>query len=94
MSVSEASDSDSVANSDLASGYSNIEPDPEGPMFPFVSTYVAFTIDPVATLAALDDPEVASAASRLNPKTYVGYVRNVRMLQVLFGLTSIMIDVP
>jgi len=95
MSASEASDSGSVADSDIASGYSGIEPDPEGPMFPFVSTYVAFAIDPVATLATLDesdeyDPEVVSAASSLNSKTCVGYVRNVRMH--LFESTSVMND--
>jgi uncharacterized membrane protein len=80
--MSEPSDSESVADSDFASGSiagSHMDTDPEGPMFPLVSTYVAFSIDPVTTLAALDDPEVTAAASSLNPKTYVGYVRNVRI---------------
>ncbi|KIM90189.1 hypothetical protein PILCRDRAFT_811913 [Piloderma croceum F 1598] len=77
--MSEASDSESVADSDFASGSiagSHTDTDPEGPMFPLVATYVVFSIDPVATLAALDDPEVTAAASSLNPKKYVGYVRN------------------
>lgn len=73
------SDSESVADSDLGSGYSGIEPDPEGPMFPLVTTYVVLSIDPVMTLEALDDPEVTAVTCSLSPKKYVGYVRNVRM---------------
>jgi hypothetical protein len=33
----------------------------------------------VATLASLDDPEVTAATSKLHPKKYVGFVRNVRI---------------
>jgi hypothetical protein len=72
------SDSESVTDSDFASGsIADMEPDPAGPMFPLVATYVVLTIDPVATLASLDDPEVTVAAGKLHPKKYVGYVGNV-----------------
>jgi hypothetical protein len=74
--MSEKFNSESVTDS--ASGsITDMEPDPAGPMFPFVTTYVVFTIDPVATLASLDDPEVTAAASKLHSKKYVGYVGNV-----------------
>lgn len=89
--MSEASDSESVADSDFASGSiagSHMDTDPEGPMFPLVATYVVFSIDPVATLAALEDPEVTAAASSLKPKKYVGYVRNVRRHLVESSLLS------
>jgi hypothetical protein len=79
--MSIASDAGSVTDSDFASGSiaeMDMETDPEGPMFPLVTTYVVLSIDPVATLASLDDPEVAAATKSLRPKKYVGYVRNVR----------------
>lgn len=81
--MSTASNAESVADSDFASGSigdSDMERDPAGPMFPYVATYVVLSIDPVATLASLDDPEVTSATNSLRPKKYVGYVRNVRTL--------------
>jgi hypothetical protein len=68
--MSETSHSESVAGSAT-------EPDPIGPMFPLVTTYVVFSIDPVATLASLDDPKVTAAVSMLHPKKYVGFVSNV-----------------
>jgi hypothetical protein len=76
--MSDIPDSESVADSDLGSGYSDIEHDPEGPMFPLVTTYVVLSIDPLGTLASLDDPEVTAMTSSLHPKKYVGLVRNVR----------------
>ncbi|KIM90192.1 hypothetical protein PILCRDRAFT_1549 [Piloderma croceum F 1598] len=75
--MSEVSDSESVADSHFDSGSINSnDPDLAGVMFPLVTTYVVFSIDPVATLASLDDPEVTVATSRLHPKKYVGFVRN------------------
>src|ERR1700691_1321607 len=86
--MSEMSDSESVTDSDFAAGsIADMEPDPAGPMFPLIATYVVFTIDPVATLASLNDPEVTAAASKLHPKKDVGYVRNVCSL--LFYLLSL-----
>jgi len=75
------SDSDSVADSNFTAGSINsvAEPDPAGSMFPLVTTYVVFSIDPVATLASLDDAEVTAATSSLIPNQYVGFVRNVRI---------------
>ena len=79
--MSELLDSESVADSDFASGSLarlGADPDSAGPMFPLVTTYVVFSIDPVATLASLDDPEVTAVTTSLHPKKYVGFVRDVR----------------
>ncbi|THH21353.1 hypothetical protein EW146_g195 [Bondarzewia mesenterica] len=44
---------------------------------PTTSTYVAFSIDPVFTVAALDDPEASAAAKAISTKKYAGYVSEV-----------------
>lgn len=78
--MSTAADVGSVTDSDFASGSIadlDMESDPDGPMFPLVRTYVVLSIDPVATLASLDDPEVTAVTSSLHPKKYVGFVKNV-----------------
>ncbi|KAK0466121.1 uncharacterized protein EV420DRAFT_1636726 [Desarmillaria tabescens] len=43
-------------------------------MLPHFGEYVAFKLDPVASLKALDDPEVAKACEALESKTYVSCV--------------------
>lgn len=47
------------------------------PLFPLARTYVVFSIDSIATLAPLNDPEAIAAASTLPSRQYVGYVANV-----------------
>jgi hypothetical protein len=87
--MSTASDAESVADSDFVPGSiggSGMEIDLTAAMFPLVATYVVLSIDPVATLASLDDPEVVAATNALHPKKYVGYVRNVGTLY--FRLSS------
>ncbi|KAI0041145.1 hypothetical protein FA95DRAFT_1472240, partial [Auriscalpium vulgare] len=41
---------------------------------PNLGAYVFLTIDPLATVEALADPEADKEARALSPKTYVGYV--------------------
>ncbi|KAI0064644.1 hypothetical protein BV25DRAFT_1799997, partial [Artomyces pyxidatus] len=41
-------------------------------LVPMHGAYVTFTLDPVATLEALDDPIATEQAQRLRPKKYVG----------------------
>ncbi|KAK0430879.1 hypothetical protein EV421DRAFT_1912421 [Armillaria borealis] len=43
-------------------------------MLPHFGEYVAFKLDPVASLKALDDPEVTKACEALKSKTYVSCV--------------------
>jgi hypothetical protein len=93
--TTEPSDSEeSVADSDFASSSiagSHMDTDPGGPMFS-ISSHIRkspFSIDPVATFAALDDPEVTAVARSLNPKKYVGYVRNVHIEYFRINLVMI-----
>jgi hypothetical protein len=78
--MSEIPDSESVADSEFASSSiaESDEEDLTDCMFPLVTTYVVLSIDPVATLASLEDPEVNAVTNGLRPKKYVGFVRNVR----------------
>ena len=48
------------------------------PLFPLPRTYVVFAIDPIATLASLNDAEAITAASILPSRQYVGYVADVQ----------------
>ncbi|KAJ7042922.1 hypothetical protein C8F04DRAFT_1390313 [Mycena alexandri] len=41
---------------------------------PALASFVVITIDPVATVAALNDPIATAAAQQMVPKKYVGYV--------------------
>ncbi|KAJ7270669.1 hypothetical protein B0H12DRAFT_999077, partial [Mycena haematopus] len=41
---------------------------------PALAAFVVITIDPVATLQALNDPIVTAAARKITPQKYVGYV--------------------
>ena len=45
---------------------------------PHLHTYVAFSIDPVATVASLEDPDATEAARILPTRKYVGFVKTVR----------------
>lgn len=44
---------------------------------PHLFTYVAFSIDPVATVASLEDPDATEAARLLPTRKYVGFVETV-----------------
>ena len=48
-------------------------------IFPMMTTYIVFYIDPVATLESLEDPVATVAAEKLASQNqkYVGYVRDV-----------------
>ncbi|TFK57811.1 hypothetical protein BDN72DRAFT_744068, partial [Pluteus cervinus] len=41
---------------------------------PNLSTFVRFSIDPIATVEGMDDPELQRTARELKPKNYIGYV--------------------
>jgi hypothetical protein len=45
---------------------------------PALASFVVITIDPVATLQALNDPIATAAARKMTPQKYVGYVSKVR----------------
>lgn len=49
------------------------------PLFPLARTYIVFSLDPIATLASLNDAEVLVAASTLPSRQYVGYVADVEV---------------
>lgn len=49
-------------------------------MLPHFGEYVAFKLDPVVSLKALNDPEVTKACEALESKTYVSCVTYVRRL--------------
>ncbi|KZT01202.1 uncharacterized protein LAESUDRAFT_664378, partial [Laetiporus sulphureus 93-53] len=44
---------------------------------PTPGSYLVLRLDPVATARGIDDPILQSAAKRLAPKTYVGYIDRV-----------------
>ncbi|KAJ7730655.1 hypothetical protein DFH07DRAFT_1065922 [Mycena maculata] len=46
-------------------------------LLPAPGAFVAFSIDPVATLASLNDPVATAAAESMPRQTYVGYVNKV-----------------
>lgn len=49
-------------------------------IFPDITAYVVLMLDPVGTLASLEDEEATMAAKNISPKKYVGYVDDVRSL--------------
>lgn len=59
------------------------------PLFPLARTYIVFSLDPIATLASLNDAEVLVVASTLPSRQYVGYVAEVEVssrLQSVLGV--------
>ncbi len=46
-------------------------------MLPHFGEYIAFKLDPVASLKALNDPEVTKSCETLETKTYVSCVTYV-----------------
>ncbi|ETW80254.1 hypothetical protein HETIRDRAFT_242493, partial [Heterobasidion irregulare TC 32-1] len=48
---------------------------------PHLFTYVAFSIDPVATVASLEDPDATEAARLLPTRKYVGLVETIHDLR-------------
>lgn len=48
-------------------------------MMPKLASYVVLSIDPVATLEALNDPNTTRAARKMHNKKYLGYVSDVSL---------------
>ncbi|THH21351.1 hypothetical protein EW146_g197 [Bondarzewia mesenterica] len=55
----------------------DVEKDVKLTFVPTPSTYISFSVDPVSTIAALDDPEATAAAKVIPNKKYAGYVGRV-----------------
>lgn len=55
-------------------------------LFPDITAYVVFKMDPVQTLIALGDEETLLKASQIKTKVYAGYMDNVRFKN--FNFTS------
>ncbi|KAI0037355.1 hypothetical protein FA95DRAFT_1529476, partial [Auriscalpium vulgare] len=46
-------------------------------LLPTYGAYVVFTLNPAATLEALEDPVATEQAAAMNPRKYVGYISSV-----------------